>query len=58
MLGLFAEFTPQFVKRYRRLGDEIREAAREYAEEVRTGQFPAEEHIYRGPRGAKPKARE
>jgi len=35
MLGLFTEFTPKFVKRYRRLGDEIRAAAREYAEEVR-----------------------
>src|SRR5437868_5704426 len=46
MLGLFAEFTPRFVKRYRRLGDEIRAAAREYAEEVRQGRFPAAEHTY------------
>jgi 3-methyl-2-oxobutanoate hydroxymethyltransferase len=53
MLGLFAEFTPKFVKRYRRLGDEIRAAAREYGDEVRAGQFPAEEHTYRGPRRAK-----
>src|SRR3954471_1078170 len=55
MLGLFAEFTPKFVKRYRLFGDDIQAAAREYADEVRTGRFPAEEHIYRGPRGAKPK---
>jgi 3-methyl-2-oxobutanoate hydroxymethyltransferase len=41
MLGLFTEFTPKFVKRYRRLGDGIRAAAREYAEEVRQGRFPA-----------------
>src|SRR3954467_6299079 len=46
MLGLFAEFTPKFVRRYRRLGDEIQEAAREYAEEVRQGRFPAAEHTY------------
>jgi 3-methyl-2-oxobutanoate hydroxymethyltransferase len=55
MLGLFAEFTPKFVKRYRLLGDEIREAAREYADEIRDGRFPAEEHTYRGsrrPRGS------
>ena len=31
---------PKFVKRYRRLGDEIRAAAREYAEEVRAGRLP------------------
>jgi len=46
MLGLFTEFTPRFVKRYRRLGDEIRAAARDYAEEVRRGRFPAAEHTY------------
>src|SRR3954447_10722062 len=46
MLGLFAEFTPRFVKRYRMLGEEIRAAAREYADEVRHGHFPAPEHTY------------
>jgi ketopantoate hydroxymethyltransferase len=30
----------------RRLGDEIRAAAREYAEEVRQGCFPAAEYTY------------
>ena len=56
MLGLFTEFTPKFVKRYRRLGDEIRIAAREYAEEVRHGSFPAAEHTYATPRRPKPAA--
>jgi 3-methyl-2-oxobutanoate hydroxymethyltransferase len=50
MLGLFTEFRPKFVKRYRSLGDEIRAAAREYAEEVREGRFPAAEHTYSTPR--------
>jgi 3-methyl-2-oxobutanoate hydroxymethyltransferase len=50
MLGLFTEFRPKFVKRYRSLGDEIRAAAREYAEEVREGRFPAAEHTYSRPR--------
>jgi len=53
MLGLFAEFTPKFVKRYRNLGDEIRAAAHEYAEDVRQGRFPAAEHTYPGPKRAK-----
>jgi 3-methyl-2-oxobutanoate hydroxymethyltransferase len=39
MLGLFTEFTPKFVKQFRRLGDEIRAAAREYAEEARQARF-------------------
>jgi 3-methyl-2-oxobutanoate hydroxymethyltransferase len=53
MLGLFAEFTPKFVKRYRELGEEIRAAAREYADDVRAGRFPAAEHTYTAPRRAK-----
>ena len=52
MLGLFAEFTPKFVKRYRGFGDEIGAAAREYAEDVRHGWFPAEEHTYSAPKRA------
>jgi 3-methyl-2-oxobutanoate hydroxymethyltransferase len=56
MLGLFAEFTPKFVKRYRRLGDEIREAAREYASEVRGARFPSAEHTYAAPAGRKASA--
>ena len=46
MLGLFAEFTPKFVKRYRELGAEIAAAAREYADDVRGDRFPAAEHTY------------
>jgi len=53
MLGLFTEFTPRFVKRYRNLGDDIRQAARDYAEEVRHGRFPAPEHTYETPGRAK-----
>jgi 3-methyl-2-oxobutanoate hydroxymethyltransferase len=49
LLGVFAEFTPKFVKRYRNLGEEIRAAAREYAADVKQGRFPAAEHIYAGP---------
>jgi 3-methyl-2-oxobutanoate hydroxymethyltransferase len=49
MLGVFAEFTPKFVKRYRRLGDDIHAATREYADDVRAGRFPAPEHTYPAP---------
>jgi len=40
MLGLFDEFIPSFVKRYAELGDAVTRAAREYAAEVKAGQFP------------------
>jgi 3-methyl-2-oxobutanoate hydroxymethyltransferase len=56
MLGLFGEFTPRFVKRYRDLAGEIRGAARDYAEDVRAGRFPAPEHTYTALRRAKPAA--
>jgi 3-methyl-2-oxobutanoate hydroxymethyltransferase len=54
MLGVFTEFTPKFVKRYRELGAEMRAAARDYAVEVRAGRFPAPEHTYTVPRRAPP----
>jgi 3-methyl-2-oxobutanoate hydroxymethyltransferase len=41
MVGLFSGFTPTFVKRYTEAGAAIRKAVERYAEEVRTGAFPA-----------------
>jgi len=40
MLGLFDGQIPSFAKQYLRLVDDIRRAAREYADDVRTGRFP------------------
>ena len=37
---------PKFVKAYARLGDELREAASHFAEEVRSGTYPGPEHAY------------
>jgi 3-methyl-2-oxobutanoate hydroxymethyltransferase len=39
---------PSFVKRYAEVGDVIIEALSRYAEEVRSGAFPAKEHWYKG----------
>lgn len=47
MLGLFQAFTPKFVKRYANLAEEEIRAFKEYVSDVRNGQFPAEEHVYR-----------
>ena len=45
MLGL-SDRAPKFVKSYGSLRSHIEEAVRAYAEEVRDGRFPAEEHTY------------
>ena len=46
MAGLFNDFKPKFVKRYMDLGAGISEAARLYAEEVKSGAFPGDEHCF------------
>lgn len=45
LLGM-TDFHPKFVKRYAELGEVIRSAVSTYAEEVRTGRFPTEEHSF------------
>jgi 3-methyl-2-oxobutanoate hydroxymethyltransferase len=49
LLGLYEGRAPRFVKRYAGLADEIRAALEQYAEEVRTGRFPEEQHGYAMP---------
>jgi 3-methyl-2-oxobutanoate hydroxymethyltransferase len=40
MLGLFDGFVPSFVRQYAKLGDSVVTAVRQYAEDVRSGQYP------------------
>jgi 3-methyl-2-oxobutanoate hydroxymethyltransferase len=49
LLGLYEARAPRFVKRYGALADEIRAALEKYAEDVRTGRFPEEQHGYSMP---------
>ncbi|HEY8777733.1 MAG TPA: 3-methyl-2-oxobutanoate hydroxymethyltransferase [Gaiellaceae bacterium] len=49
LLGLTEGRAPRFVKRYANLAGEIREALKTYAEEVRSGIYPAPEHTYAMP---------
>ena len=46
LLGMFERFVPKFVKQYAKLGSEIRSAVETFIEEVRTGEFPGEEHSF------------
>jgi len=49
LLGLYEARAPRFVKRYAALADEIRAALEKYAEDVRAGRFPEEQHGYSMP---------
>jgi 3-methyl-2-oxobutanoate hydroxymethyltransferase len=46
MAGLREGKTPRFVKRYADLSGVLTEATRRFADEVRGGEFPAEEHTF------------
>jgi 3-methyl-2-oxobutanoate hydroxymethyltransferase len=49
MLGYYEGRAPRFVKRYANLGAVIQDALERYAEEVRSGAFPEEQHTYAMP---------
>jgi len=46
LAGLFTDFKPKFVKRYMDLGNDIGEAARLYAQDVKSNTFPTFEHCF------------
>ncbi|HNM86981.1 MAG: 3-methyl-2-oxobutanoate hydroxymethyltransferase [Mycobacterium sp.] len=46
MAGMTAGKTAKFVKRFGDVGGELRRAATQYADEVASGSFPAEEHSF------------
>ena len=49
LLGLTEGHLPRFVKRYANLSREIRDALEHYADDVRSGTFPGDEHTYEMP---------
>ncbi len=46
MLGLFQAFTPKFVKKYANVAEIEINAFREYIEDVKSGKFPTDDHVY------------
>jgi 3-methyl-2-oxobutanoate hydroxymethyltransferase len=46
LLGLYDGHAPRFVKQYAELAPIIQSAVADYAREVRSGSFPAEQHTY------------
>ncbi len=47
MLGMFSGFKPKFVKQFSDVGYHMREAFKQYIEEVKAGSFPAKEHEFK-----------
>ena len=46
MLGLNEGFEPKFLRKYAELSGIVREAARQFAEDVRAGTYPGKEHSF------------
>ena len=47
MIGQFQAFTPKFVKKYANVAEVITKAMKEYVKDVKSGQFPKDEHTYK-----------
>jgi 3-methyl-2-oxobutanoate hydroxymethyltransferase len=47
VLGIFQAFTPKFVKKYENIGEKTITAFKQYAHDVRKGEFPKEAHAYK-----------
>ena len=50
LIGLFADFTPKFVKKYANVQDIIRQSAKAYAQDVISQKFPDETHCFWPPK--------
>lgn len=46
MLGIFADFTPKFVRKYVNLNDDIKIALESYKRDVEAGEFPSQEESF------------
>ncbi|HEY1405612.1 MAG TPA: 3-methyl-2-oxobutanoate hydroxymethyltransferase [Spirochaetota bacterium] len=47
LLGLNENFNPKFLKKFSVLSDEVKRALNEYDAEVRKGEYPAAEHVFK-----------
>ena len=47
MLGMFSDYVPKFVKKFANVGDVMKQAFKDYINEVSAGTYPAEEHTFK-----------
>ena len=46
LIGQFQAFTPKFVKKYCNVAQTVTDAMKQYADDVRAGRFPEDQHCY------------
>jgi 3-methyl-2-oxobutanoate hydroxymethyltransferase len=46
MLGLNEMFSPKFLKHYAQLSETVRQASRQFSQDVREGKYPGPEHSF------------
>ena len=44
---MYSDFTPKFVKKFANVGKVMTDAFKSYSDEVKTGNFPTEEHSFK-----------
>lgn len=47
MLAMYSDFKPKFVKQYAQVGSVMKDAFKQYIDEVKSGAFPSEEHTFK-----------
>lgn len=47
MLAMYSDFKPKFVKQYAQIGSVMKDAFRQYIDEVKSGAFPSDEHTFK-----------
>ncbi|MGN0450312.1 MAG: 3-methyl-2-oxobutanoate hydroxymethyltransferase [Ruminococcus sp.] len=47
MLAMYSDFKPKFVKQYAQVGSVMKDAFRQYIDEVKSSAFPSEEHTFK-----------
>lgn len=47
MLGMFSDYVPKFVRQFAHVGEIMKDAVKQYIDDINSGVFPAEEHTYK-----------
>lgn len=45
-IGMFQAFTPKFIKKYAEIAPIVVDAFKQYSDEIKSGAFPTDEHVY------------